>query len=387
MRKLAKIESEEAVLRAIELSEYAFQRKLSAAELEKAKMKYQNHEVIGIKEGEKLLSKLNIIPFEAGIENLDMKMGGIAGVATWPEERRKGTVRELITASLRSMRTNQQPISFLHPFKISFYRKFGWELTFYQKVLPMKREHLTPFGQTGGIVRRLNKNEVPDEAGMLYDQYRNRHNGLVKRTAGYWLTDLLNDQEITAVYYSSGGSPLGYLVYTIEDGKMTVREWICIQHEAQKGLWNFICQHDSMIDELEITVHPQDGFDFLLDDPDIKQEVRPYMMARITDVRSFLEQYPPRRHIEKPFVFQVADSMAEWNHQTFRVDRQGVCVLHHEQPANILAADIRSLTAFLMGARTARFLYEAGRITGNEDEVDRLDRTIRPQTPWINDFF
>ncbi|XBO86117.1 hypothetical protein AAGG52_22965 [Bacillus licheniformis] len=51
MRKLAKIESEEAVLRAIELSEYAFQRKLSAAELEKAKMKYQNHEVIGIKEG------------------------------------------------------------------------------------------------------------------------------------------------------------------------------------------------------------------------------------------------------------------------------------------------------------------------------------------------
>lgn len=33
------------------------------------------------------------------------------------------------------------------------------------------------------------------------------------------------------------------------------------------------------------------------------------------------------------------------------------------------------------------FLIRNRQDSGNEEEVDRLDRTIRPQPPWINDFF
>ncbi|KAA6451104.1 GNAT family N-acetyltransferase [Bacillus swezeyi] len=387
MRKLVRITAEADILRAISLSEYAFQRKLSEEELEKAKLHYQKHEVIGIIEDEKLLSKLNIIPFEVQIENCSMKMGGIAGVATWPEERRKGTVRQLLMASLNIMRENQQTICFLYPFKISFYRKFGWELTFYQKVISIKREQLTPLEQTEGFVRRLEKAKGADEAGMLYDQYRSRHNGLLKRGADYWMTNILEDSVIPAVYYAKNGVPLGYILYTIKDKKMTIEELICLRYEARAGLWNFVCQHDSMIEELEMTVDPQDGIDFLLDDPKIKQEIQPYMMARITDVYSFLEQYPLRRHIEEPFVFRVSDDIAEWNNLTLKVGRHGVEAADEESAANPLVIDIQSLTAFLLGARTARFLYEAGRLAGSEEEVSRLDSTIRPQTPWINDFF
>ncbi|WP_244948942.1 sterol carrier protein domain-containing protein [Bacillus swezeyi] len=67
--------------------------------------------------------------------------------------------------------------------------------------------------------------------------------------------------------------------------------------------------------------------------------------------------------------------------------RHGVEAADEESAANPLVIDIQSLTAFLLGARTARFLYEAGRLAGSEEEVSRLDSTIRPQTPWINDFF
>ncbi|MFN2744692.1 enhanced intracellular survival protein Eis [Bacillus sp. z60-18] len=387
MRRLAELTSEADILEAIRLSEYAFQRKLSEKELAKAKQLYQKHEVIGIKEGGKLLSKLNIIPFKAQIEHLDMDMGGIAGVAAWPEERRKGTVRQLLVESLKRMRENQQTISFLHPFKIAFYRKFGWELAFYQKVYRLKREHLTPFEQTDGFVRRLEKAEGQAAAGLLYDQFRSRHNGLLRREADYWMTDILEDSVVTAVYYSKEGVPLGYMLYTIENRKMTIDELICIRHEARMGLWNFICQHDSMIEELEMTVQPEDGLDYHLDEPKIKQEIQPYAMARITDIGSFLEQYPLRRRIEEPFIFQVKDNAAPWNNRTFKVDKQGVEAADEKRDAGCLTGDIAALTAFFLGARSARFLYESGRLTGSEKEVMRLDDTIRPRSPWINDFF
>ncbi|MCI3987612.1 GNAT family N-acetyltransferase, partial [Bacillus vallismortis] len=57
------------------------------------------------------------------LEEQEMKMGGISGVATWPEYRRKGTVPELIRKALLVMKKEKQTIIFLHPIMISFYSK------------------------------------------------------------------------------------------------------------------------------------------------------------------------------------------------------------------------------------------------------------------------
>ena len=58
----------------------------------------------------------------------EWKMGGIAGVATYPEYRRNGYVKKLLIQALEKMRNDQQIVSLLHPFDIGFYRKFGWEV-------------------------------------------------------------------------------------------------------------------------------------------------------------------------------------------------------------------------------------------------------------------
>ncbi|MDA7025303.1 GNAT family N-acetyltransferase [Bacillus sp. CLL-7-23] len=387
MRRLVSMTSEADIMKCIHLSEYAFQRKLSQEELNQVKLKYQEHEVIGIKQGENLISKLNIIPFEVQIEQQDMKMGGIGGVATWPEERRKGTVRQLLIKSLEIMRENHQTISFLHPFNISFYRKFGWELVFYEKVFTIKCEHLTPFEQSDGYVRRLDKLEGLSEVGKLYEQYRKRYNGLLKRDEDDWMTNILSDPFMLAVYYSNDGLALGYLLYKLENQKLIVEEWVDLHHESRCGLWNFLCQHDSMIEQLEITVHPDDGLDFFLHEPKIKQEIHPYMMARITDIQSFLQHYPLRNLIEEPFVFQITDEVAEWNNQTLQVDRHDVEAVNAETAKNLITIDIQSFTAFLLGARTALFFYQAGKLVGNSEEVMRLDETVVPLTPWLMDYF
>jgi predicted acetyltransferase len=87
------------------------------------------HEIWGEFENEELISKLHILSLEIKIENCRFSMGGIAGVATWPEHRRKGSVTRLLNKALSAMKKKGQTISLLHPFNINFYRRFGWELT------------------------------------------------------------------------------------------------------------------------------------------------------------------------------------------------------------------------------------------------------------------
>ena len=88
----------------------------------------ESHEIYGIMEGKDLAAKLHLIPFHIYIGKEKFKMGGVAGVATYPEYRRSGYVKELLQHSLQTMKKDGYTVSMLHPFAVSFYRKYGWEL-------------------------------------------------------------------------------------------------------------------------------------------------------------------------------------------------------------------------------------------------------------------
>lgn len=111
---------------ALRLSEYAFQYKANEEWIEQkiARMK-ESHQIYGIMEGEELAAKLHLIPFHIYIGKEKFKMGGVAGVATYPEHRRSGYVKELLQHSLQTMKRDGYSVSMLHPFAVSFYRKYG----------------------------------------------------------------------------------------------------------------------------------------------------------------------------------------------------------------------------------------------------------------------
>lgn len=55
-----------------------------------------------------------------------MEMGGIAGITSLPEVRRKGIIRNILVHYFEFMFTNNIPVSSLYPFKESFYEKLGY---------------------------------------------------------------------------------------------------------------------------------------------------------------------------------------------------------------------------------------------------------------------
>ncbi|MDQ0177940.1 GNAT family N-acetyltransferase [Bacillus chungangensis] len=378
-------------LKSVELSQYAFQYTLSEEELKNAKKNFDNADVWGIFAGERLLSKLNILHFNVWIAGRQWKMGGIAGVATWPEERRGGSVKSLLTKALEEMRSNGESISFLHPFKVSFYRKFGWEVMNTLKKYEIEHHQLTFLKETNGHVKRLQKETFIEDIQEIYEQFGTASNGMLKRSKDRWEKTVGKGYQ-AALYYNEQGSPRGYMIYKVEKKEMCVDEWIVLDYEARKGLWNFICQHDSMIKKV-IIYHQQqsDQLPFLSHYPEMKQEENVFGMGRIVDVALFAADYPFAAK-EQALHIHICDETASWNQGVLTIAngkttfKEGASLGEGEG----LSLSIQTLTALLIGYQTPAFLYEVGKIEGNEAHLELLQQLLPDSLQkgtYLIDFF
>lgn len=296
---------------ALRLSEYAFQYKVEEERIQQqlTKMK-ESHEVYGIMEGNDLAAKLHLIPFHICIGKEKFKMGGVAGVATYPEYRRSGYVKELLQHSLQTMKKDGYTVSMLHPFAVTFYRKYGWELCANLLVCHLTKSDLVMKKQVNGTVKRFNKENHPEEVEKLYETFAERFSGMLVRNEKWWLQAVYEDLTL-AIYYDENKTAAGYMLYKIEKSKMTVEEFVPLHNEARNGLWNFICQHDSMIKELEMTVSENEQLLYTLQEPRVKTEIKPYFMGRIVDVEQFLKQYELNwNNVQQELILHITDSFA-----------------------------------------------------------------------------
>ncbi|ARZ63026.1 GNAT family N-acetyltransferase [Bacillus thuringiensis serovar brasilensis] len=372
---------------ALRLSEYAFQYKVDEDRLQQqiTKMK-ESHEVYGIMEGENLAAKLHLIPFHIYIGKEKFKMGGVAGVATYPEYRRSGYVKELLQHSLQTMKKDGYTVSMLHPFAVSFYRKYGWELCANLLVCHMTKSDLVMKKQVNGTVKRFNKESHPEEVEKLYETFAERFSGMLVRNEKWWLQAVYDDLTL-AIYYDENQTAAGYMLYKIENYKMTVEEFVPLHNEARNGLWNFICQHDSMIKDLEMTVSENEPLLYTLQEPRVKTEIKPYFMGRIVDVEQFLKQYELNwNNVQQEVILHITDSFAQWNNITVRIANHEITII--EEPIDKgIKLDINALSTILFGYRRPLELNELELISGSEEEIRAFENVVPVRKPFIYDFF
>ncbi|EEM89248.1 GNAT family N-acetyltransferase [Bacillus thuringiensis serovar vazensis] len=372
---------------ALRLSEYAFQYKVDEDRLQQqiTKMK-ESHEVYGIMEGENLAAKLHLIPFHIYIGKEKFKMGGVAGVATYPEYRRSGYVKELLQHSLQTMKKDGYTVSMLHPFAVSFYRKYGWELCANLLVCHMTKSDLVMKKQVNGTVKRFNKENHQEEVEKLYETFAERFSGMLVRNEKWWLQAVYDDLTL-AIYYDENKTAAGYMLYKIEKSKMTVEEFVPLHNEARNGLWNFICQHDSMIKDLEMTVSENEPLLYTLQEPRVKAEIKPYFMGRIVDVEQFLKQYELNwNNVQQEVILHITDSFAQWNNITVRLANHEITII--EEPIDKgIKLDINALSTILFGYKRPLDLNELELISGSEEEIRAFENVVPVRKPFIYDFF
>lgn len=372
---------------ALRLSEYAFQYKVDEDRLQQqiTKMK-ESHEVYGIMEGENLAAKLHLIPFHIYIGKEKFKMGGVAGVATYPEYRRSGYVKELLQHSLQTMKKDGYTVSMLHPFAVSFYRKYGWELCANLLVCHMTKSDLVMKKQVNGTVKRFNKENHQEEVEKLYETFAERFSGMLVRNEKWWLQAVYDDLTL-AIYYDKNQTAAGYMLYKIENYKMTVEEFVPLHNEARNGLWNFICQHDSMIKDLEMTVSENEPLLYTLQEPRVKTEIKPYFMGRIVDVEQFLKQYELNwNNVQQEVILHITDSFAQWNNITVRLANHEITIIEEPMDKGI-KLDINALSTILFGYKRPLELNELELISGSEEEIRAFENVVPVRKPFIYDFF
>ena len=372
---------------ALRLSEYAFQYKVEEERIQQqlTKMK-ESHEVYGIMEGNDLAAKLHLIPFHIYIGKEKFKMGGVAGVATYPEYRRSGYVKELLQHSLQTMKKDGYTVSMLHPFAVTFYRKYGWELCANLLVCHLTKSDLVMKKQVNGTVKRFNKENHPEEVEKLYETFAERFSGMLVRNEKWWLQAVYEDLTL-AIYYDENKTAAGYMLYKIEKSKMTVEEFVPLHNEARNGLWNFICQHDSMIKELEMTVSENEQLLYTLQEPRVKTEIKPYFMGRIVDVEQFLKQYELNwNNVQQEVILHITDSFAPWNNVSVRLANYEITIIEELMDKGI-KLDINALSTILLGYKRPLELNELELISGREEEIQAFEKIVPVRDAFIYDFF
>ncbi len=391
MRKLEKNE----VIDAVRLSEYAFQYTVPKEELDDKIKGYSEHEIWGDFEGDELAAKLHLIDFETWLSGKKIKMGGVASVATYPEHRRGGRVARLLRNGLFEMKQKGQTISFLHPFQISFYRKFGYEVLNNWKKVELKAQDLKPLLAVSGKVRRVELDHVFEILNPVYEAFATRFNGMLVRTENWWKERVYSKGFHFATYTNEEGNITGYIYYKIENRTLEVEEMVCLDGESRRGLWNYLCQHDSMVDHATILTNESDQLTFLLANPKVKTIVEPYFMARIVDVENFLKEYSFTLKSGETLFLHITDDQAEWNNGSYLIDAEGVRVFKGDKlnaacahpPKRGLRCTINTLTSVLTGYQDPFFLYEARLLEGSKEDVARLQRICSAKETNFMDFF
>ena len=342
-------------------------------------------------DGEKLASQISIYPMQVNIFGQMYKMGGVTGVATYPEYMNLGLMSSLIKTALNSMRANKQCVSMLVPYMIPYYRKKGWEIVTDKMTYTIKDTQLPKRREVAGMVERVGIDS--EDLRTVHNAFTRMRHGALKRNEleweEYWRWEA--DDVIVAVYYDEAGEPKGYLVYYIANDVFRIKELVYINQEARHGLWNYVSAHFSMIDKVVGTNYTNEPMAFLLEDSEIQEEIEPNVMARIVDFEAFIKKYPfDIISIHDDLHFIIHDPVMECNCGDFslRWDKQGNTIIERGGTrGERVECDIQTLTAMFYGYKRPTYLKRVERLDASDDAVRILEDIIPIEQPYFSDYF
>ena len=346
-------------------------------------------DVLGCFDGDTLISQFAVYPLKMNIYDEVFHVGFVTSVCTYPEYTGQGIMKKLMIQGLTQMHEEgkilRAALPLLHPAVPSS----GVGDRLQQNLLQHHEDRQIPTKvRAPGYVRRVSWDN--SDFHELHSHFASVTHGCLFRNnlawEEYWRWD--EDDTNVAVYYSKKDKPCGYMVYLIKNDIMHIKEMIYLNREAQKGLWEYIHAHDSMIDEVHGNTYFSEPIAFEMDDGDIKESIRPYAMGRIIDVEDFLEDYPCDPDGGTLCIdLEIEDTLLPWNNRTFTVLFEGgECRVVHQPAEYRLKMGIGTLSTLLLGYKTADRLYELERIEGREEAAERLDDVLFHKIPYISDY-
>ncbi|MGN0976968.1 MAG: enhanced intracellular survival protein Eis [Faecousia sp.] len=195
-------------------------------------------------DGGHMMSTFTISDFPVRFDGCVCRMGGVGGVATLPEYRRRGGIRACFEAALPELYGAGYDFSCLYPFSTAYYRKFGYEACVQKYGWSVELFQLAPSKPVGSF--RLAEADRPmAEAIRSVDQVWERDFNMMVQHSGevsQWAVrpDPAVKQEFTYVWYDEENNPKAYTTFRAvqeADGRNLVCSRFCFaDREGFAGL-------------------------------------------------------------------------------------------------------------------------------------------------------
>ncbi|MFX1509970.1 MAG: enhanced intracellular survival protein Eis [Promethearchaeota archaeon] len=353
-------------------------------------------ETLGIFDNGQLVSSLRIHDFQQSIRGILKNCGGVAGVATYPEARTKGYVRQLMRAGFKQMHEDGQSVSMLDPFKPSFYEKFGYVTANAPYIVEAPINHLQASNLESSssewTYERLRAVEVQEPFLKFIREVgpKQYHGFIIFRT----ITPAMWKQRVKdslVVFIRHKGKIQAVCRYRIKgerssgrwQANLTVIDSLWRTREARNHLFYFLSRHQDQIDNIIIHAPFETKVEHWFKDIRLKVDRKTPWMVRIVDVIKAFEKLPGVG--EDIITIEVSDADCPWNHGIFSLtSEKGSLHLAKSSGHPVVNASIEALSSLVYGTQPLEELEFEGKLTITEEWARHTLHRWFPPLPLYN---
>jgi predicted acetyltransferase len=345
-----------------------------------------------------VMGSITVNDYQVYFDGNVCRMGGIGGVSTLPQYRRKGGIRKCFDAALVDMYDSGYTFSYLYPFSTAYYRRFGYESCIEKNFMTVKLNTLNPDAVSGEF--RLNHARAPlaSDIRSIDRRWEQQFNMMVQHDESHYNWAVEDDpaarMEYTYVYYAADGTPKAYTSFRPERSN-DIRDLNCTRfcftdREGFHGLLQVFKTMAADHRAVKFILPVVPGMQHLLSELALESVdcvSKTIGMVRVTNVKNALKSAKYRGSGQ--ICLTINDSQIPANNATYCVcfeNGRAVSVDECAEPADAVL-DISAFSALLLGA--ADFDVAENCFTGirvlNENAC--LDQVFYHKRMMIADFF
>lgn len=368
---------------------YAFNKPDSPQRRAFFSQRYQHAWVYGLKEQQRLVSGLYSIPFQVNFHQVIYQMNGIGDVMSAPEFAGRGGAGTLLRTALTEMAAKGVTLSYLAPFSFRYYRRFGYEQVFDHTLYQIASADLPRLKiDVHGQIQRLPLATAWPQLQDFYTAQPSSQRGGLLRPDWWWqYLSAKNPAWEVALRFDAQQQLTGYLIYQRTATTFDVQEWQFVDSATYQELALFITKHGTSYQQFSYAAPTAAQLDRLTEPYALTAKTVPYMMARIVNLKDFLQRYPFTCDFA-PITLQVSDDILPANQATWQLQRQqGQTQIATSNVAGELKLSIQSLTKASFGYRRLTDLLHYGEISGSQQVAQKLDQALVHEAPCLIDYF
>lgn len=336
-----------------------------------------------------LLASLQRNPYKINISKDSQNTAYVVGISVYPEHRGKKLTTKLLNKALEEAYNLGEKISLLMPIDTAIYRRYGYENCFSLYSFEVNLSDIEYKNNKSVNLERITKmtDELADLLIEIYLEKAKNWDIYLERDINHYYT-YFEEIKVEAgeifLAKNDANEPIGYMVFypKMDASKGYVRELFYLDSSALDSFMTLVASHKTQLDSVTIQqpIDSQLMYYFGFNNK-ISVSLKPFMMARIVDVKYVLEKLAKDMILD--LSIRINDDILSQNNQVFHIKNGSVAISDNKADAIM---DIGTLTQLYMGTVSVSAAYDLGKIEAENINLAQLNRLFSYKISYVNEY-